>query len=251
MRYFLILCFFVSFFGSTQSNTNLIGYLDLSTLHSTEMNDIWGYTDEFDNEYALVGTQDGTSIVDITDGVNPTEVYWKEGLNSTWRDVKTYGDYAYVTTEALEGLLILDLTSLPNASGVTATYFTGPIGNEWLSAHNLYIDESGFLYIFGANRGNGGVMVYDLNSSPTNPIEVLDINDWYVHDGFVQNDTGYFGNIYEGFFSIWDVADKSNPTLISTISIATWAVQSVAVSAQDVPRTTQDPPWDPRSPRTS
>lgn len=216
MRYILILCVFVSFLGKAQTNTSLIGYLDLPTIHSTEMNDIWGYTDEDNNEYALVGTQDGTSVVDITDGANPIEVFWKDGLNSTWRDVKTYGDFAYVTTEAQEGLLILDLTSLPDASGITSTYFTGPTGNEWLTAHNLYIDESGFLYIFGANRGNGGVMVYDLNSSPTNPTEVLDINDWYVHDGFVQNDTGYFGNIYEGHFSMWDVADKANPILIST-----------------------------------
>ena len=216
MRHLLIICAFTTFFGAAQTNTNLIGYLDLPTIHSTEMNDIWGYTDELNNEYALVGTQDGTSIVDITDGANPVEVFWKDGLNSTWRDVKTYGDYAYVTTEAQEGLLILNLTSLPDASGITFTYFLGPTGNEWLTSHNLYIDESGFLYIFGANRGNGGAMVYDLNTSPTNPTEVLDINDWYVHDGFVQNDTGYFGNIYEGHFSMWDLTDKTNPSLIST-----------------------------------
>jgi choice-of-anchor B domain-containing protein len=216
MRIFLILVICISFNAKSQSNTTLLGHLDLSNTHSTEMNDIWGYTDEFDNEYALVGTQDGTSIVDVTDGANPVEIYWLPGMNSTWRDLKVYNDFAYVTTEALEGLLILDLTSLPTASGITASYFNGPVANEWQSAHNLYIDESGFLYIFGANRGIGGVIVYDLNSSPTNPTEVSDLDDWYVHDGFVQNDTGYFGNIYEGQLSVWNVADKNNPLLIST-----------------------------------
>jgi len=216
MRILLLLVICISFTAKSQSNTTLIGQLDLSTIHSTEMNDIWGYTDELNNEYALVGTQDGTSIVDVSDGSNPVEVYWLPGMNSTWRDLKTYNDFAYVTTEAQEGLLILDMTSLPDETGITHSYFNGPIGNEWQSAHNLYIDENGFLYIFGANRGNGGVLVYDLNSSPTNPVEVSDINDWYVHDGFVQNDTGYFGNIYEGQLSIWDVTDKANPVLIST-----------------------------------
>ena len=216
MRILFLISLFLSFTGYTQTNTSLIGQLDLSTLHSTEMNDIWGYTDEFNNEYALVGTQDGTSIVDVTNGINPLEVFWLAGMHSTWRDLKTYNDFAYVTTEAQEGLLILNLTALPNANGITYSYFNGPTGNEWQSAHNLYIDENGFLYIFGANRGNGGVMIYDLNTSPTNPTEVSDINDWYVHDGFVQNDTGYFGNIYEGQFSVWNVADKANTSLIST-----------------------------------
>lgn len=216
MKLFFIILFAVSSIGFGQSNTNLIGQLDLSTLHNTFMNDIWGYTDEEDNEYALVGTRDGTSIVDVTDGANPVEVFWLDGMNSTWRDLKTYNDFAYVTTEAQEGLLIIDMTALPDANGITYSYFNGPSSNEWQSAHNLYIDEYGYLYIFGANRGNGGVIVYDLNTSATNPIEVSDINDWYVHDGFVQNDTGYFGNISEGHLSVWNVADKSNPILIST-----------------------------------
>jgi len=240
MRYLVTLCAFASLYSQSQTNTSLLGYLDLSTIHSTEMNDIWGYTDEFDNEYALVGTQDGTSVVDITDGSNPTEVFWEDGLNSTWRDIKTYGDYAYVTTEALEGLLVIDLTSLPDASGISTTYFNGGIGNEWQSAHNLYIDESGFLYIFGANRGNGGVIVYDLNSSPTSPTEVLDINDWYVHDGFVQNDTGYFGNIYEGHFSMWNVADKSNPILISTALTPTTFTHNIWAASNGFAYTTDE-----------
>jgi choice-of-anchor B domain-containing protein len=212
----LLFVILIPVFGFQQTNTTLLGQIDIPTLHSTELNDVWGYTDETGKEYALVGAQDGTSVVDITNSSSPTEIFWEPGLNSTWRDLKTFGDYAYVTTEAQQGLLIINLTSLPNASGITASYFNGPTGNPWQSAHNLYIDENGFMYIFGANRGNGGVLIYDLNTSATNPTEVGDIDNWYVHDGFVQNDTGYFGNIYEGFFSSWDVTDKSTPEFIGS-----------------------------------
>jgi len=216
MRILLVILFYFSLIGNAQTNTTLLGQLDLSTIHITQMNDIWGYVDGAGNEYAIVGTRDGMSIVDVTDATNPTEVFWEAGMHSTWRDMKVYGDYAYITTEAQEGLLIMNLTALPNASSITTSIFNGPVGNEWFSAHNVYIDENGFMYIFGANRGNGGVLIYDLSTSPTNPNEVTDIDQWYVHDGYVANDTGYFGNIYEGVFSVWNVADKSNPQLIST-----------------------------------
>src|SRR5690554_7955083 len=48
----------------------------------------------------------------ISDPQNPTEVYWHVGLTSVWRDIKTHGDFAYVTTEADDGLLIIDLSPL-------------------------------------------------------------------------------------------------------------------------------------------
>src|SRR4029078_10756400 len=38
----------------------------------------------------------------------------------------------------------------------------------------------------------------------------------YVHDGYVENDTAYFGHIYDGYVSIVDVSDKSNPVLLAT-----------------------------------
>jgi len=240
MRILLLISICISVSAKSQSNSTLLGHLNLSSIHNTEMNDIWGYTDEFGSEYALVGTQDGTSVVDISDGSNLIEKFWLPGMHSTWRDLKTYNDFAYVTTEALEGLLILDLTSLPDETGITYSYFNGPVGNEWQSAHNLYIDESGFLYVFGANRGNGGVLVYDLNTSATNPSEVSDLNDWYVHDGFVQNDTGYFGNIYEGHLSVWDMADKSNLQLISTALTPTTFTHNIWANSNGFAFTTDE-----------
>jgi choice-of-anchor B domain-containing protein len=207
----------LSAFGSlSQLNMDSVGRINYITEHATMLNDVWGYVDENGNEYALVGAEKGTAVVDVSTPSNPTEVFWEQGMESIWRDLKTYGDYAYVTTEALNGLLIIDLTPLPASSALTTSYYYGPTGSEWQSAHNLYIDSSGYAYIFGANRGNGGVIILDVHTDPMNPIEVGVFDDWYVHDGYVLRDTMFLGHIYEGFMSMVDVSDKSNPVLLGT-----------------------------------
>lgn len=182
--------------------------------HSQGLNDIWGYTDEFGNEYALVGGTKGTSVVDISDPTNPVEIFYEPGMESVWRDLKTVGDYAYVTTEAANGLLIIDLSPLPGSTVLPTAYYTGPNGSEWQSAHNLYADDNGLVYIFGANRGNGGAIILDVTVDPMNPVEVGTFDNWYVHDGYASNDTLYLGHISDGFFSMVDVSDPANPQLL-------------------------------------
>lgn len=193
-----------------------IGHIDLNTLHDQGLNDIWGYTDELGNEYALVGGEKGTSVVSLVDPVNPQEIFYEPGMESIWRDLKTVGDYAYVTTEALNGLLIIDLSPLPASSSLPVSYYNGPGGSEWASAHNLYADDNGYVYIFGSNRGNGGVIILDVTVDPMNPVEVGVFDNWYVHDGYIENDTMYLGHINDGFFSMVDVTDKANPVLLGT-----------------------------------
>ena len=56
----------LSFLGNAQLNIDSIGHLDLNTPHDQGLNDIWGYVDENGNEYALVGGEKGTSVVDIS-----------------------------------------------------------------------------------------------------------------------------------------------------------------------------------------
>lgn len=185
----------------SQVNMTQVGYLDLQSMHSSDLNDIWGYTDEAGNEYAIVGLNDGTSVVDISDPANPVEISYFAGMNSVWRDIKVWGDFAYVTTEANQGLEIIDLTPLPASTSLTSTNYFGPVSDQWSSAHNIYIDN-GVAYIFGANRGNGGVIMLDVNTTPGTPIEIGTFDEWYCHDGYVRNDTGYFSHINDGFFSI-------------------------------------------------
>ncbi|MEJ6777541.1 MAG: choice-of-anchor B family protein [Crocinitomicaceae bacterium] len=207
----------ISSFGSwSQLNMDSIGHIDYMSEHLTMLNDVWGYVDENGNEYGLIGAEKGTSVVDLSTPSIPTEVFWEPGVESVWRDLKTWDDYAYVTTEALSGLLVIDLSPLPSSLNLTTTYYNGPENNEWQSAHNLYIDSSGYAYVFGANRGNGGVIILDVHTDPMNPIEIGVFDNWYVHDGYVLRDTMYLGHINEGFISIVDVSDKSNPVLLGT-----------------------------------
>lgn len=206
-------CFSVSVFA--QLNMTQLGYLDIPTNHTTALNGIWGYTDELGNEYALVGTEDGVSIVNITVPSSPSEIVFIPGLNSIWREIKTNGDYAYVTTEAEEGLLIIDLSPLPGSTVLPTNYYTGPVGSEWNTAHSLFATD-GYVYINGSGRGNGGLIILDVTTDPMNPIEVGAFDTWYVHDCFVRDDTAYCANIYDGFFSILDVTDKANPVLLGS-----------------------------------
>ncbi|NOQ72676.1 MAG: choice-of-anchor B family protein [Crocinitomix sp.] len=216
MRFFAtILLLFVTISGFSQLNMTELGALDIPTIHETGLNDIWGYTDEDGNEYALVGAEDGVSVVDVTNPAAPVEVSWIPGLNSIWRDLKTRGDYAYVTTEALQGLMVIDLSGLPGDTDLPTNIYNGPDDALWESAHNLY-QTDGYVYIFGAGRGNGGVIILDVDTDPMNPVEVGVFDPWYVHDGYVQNDTGYFAHIYEGLFSVVDLTDKTSPVLLGT-----------------------------------
>lgn len=199
-----------------QLNVDSLSHINYQQLHAANLNDVWGYVDELGNEYALVGTSKGTSIVNVTVPTNPFEVFWLPGSTSIWRDPSSHGDYAYVTTEANDGLLIIDLSPLPQATNLTTTLYTGPANNPWQSAHTCFVDENGYAYVFGANRGNGGVIILDVFTNPMAPIEVGVFDNWYCHDGYVRNDTMYLANIYAGFFSLVDVSDKSNPVLLGT-----------------------------------
>ena len=135
-------------------------------------------------------------------------------MYSIWRDIKTHGNYAYVTTEAANGLLIIDMSTLPSDTNLTTYYYNGPALASWQKAHNLFIDDRGYAYIFGANRGNKGCIILDLNQDPTQPVEVADINNWYVHDGMVKGDTLYLAHISDGFFTVWDVSNPSTPVML-------------------------------------
>jgi choice-of-anchor B domain-containing protein len=207
--------FHVNSFSFAQ-NIDSLSHIDYQSLHGANLNDVWGYVDELGNEYAIVGTSKGTSIINVTIPTNPVEVFWLPGSESIWRDPCVYGDYAYVTTEAEDGLLIIDLSPLPQSTNLTTTLYTGPSANTWQSAHTCFIDENGFAYIFGANRGNGGAIILDVQTNPMNPIEVGVFDNWYVHDGFARNDTLYAAHIYDGFFSLVDVSNKANPILLGT-----------------------------------
>jgi len=197
-------------------NIDSLSHINYQQLHGANLNDVWAYVDELGNEYAIVGTSKGTSIVDVTNPSNPIEIFWLPGPESIWRDPCVYGDYAYITTEAQQGMTIIDLSPLPQSTNLTSTIYTGTSNNPWQSAHTCFVSENGYAYIFGSNRGNRGAIILDVHTNPMSPIEVGVFDEWYVHDGYERNDTLYLAHIYEGFVSLVDVSDKSNPILLGT-----------------------------------
>ncbi len=181
-------------------------------------------------EYALVGNQTGTAIVDVTNPASPILIKQVTALNSLWREIKVYLNYAYVTTEAAgQGLQIIDLTklSLP-APDVDVKSFVGPEGNlvSISKIHSLHIDtDKGFLYAFGGtstvningtNTPVNGAVVLDIKTDPWNPRYAGNYNAAYIHDGFAINDTLYAAHIYGGYFSIIDFRNKTAPIVVNT-----------------------------------
>ena len=189
-------------------NTYLLKNLDQYSSYSA----LWGYTAPNGREYAILGTQVGTSFIDITDSANIREVDSVKGLNSGWREMKTYSHYAYIVSEATNsGLQIVDLQYLPDSVRLVKTWsYAG-----YTKTHS--ISQSGhYLYLNGGNSAtNGGVTVVDV-SDPENPVKMGQWTTLYVHDCRIHNDTIWASNIYTGQTSIINATNKSSLEFVRT-----------------------------------
>lgn len=219
---------------------DLLARIPLDDFGSQSANDIWGWTDPISSkEIAIVGLNDGTAFVDITDTENL--VYLGKlstaTTSSAWRDIKVYNDHAFVVAEAGgHGMQVFDLTQLrdvvnPPVSFIADANFAG-FGN----AHNIVINEdSGYAYAVGTARNDayfGGAHFVNIQD-PLNPTADggLGING-YTHDANVITyngpDTEHLGKeIYVGAnennVAVVDVTDKTNPTNLSVINYSNTA----------------------------
>ncbi|MCB0519507.1 MAG: choice-of-anchor B family protein [Lewinellaceae bacterium] len=210
----LLLFPFLSFAAAAQLNMTFAG----SYQYDQELSDIWGYAAPDGTEYALVGVYDGVSIVNLADPSNPVESDFIPGASSTWRDIKTWGHYAYVTNETADGLLVIDLSGLPGQ----VSYFNWTPNISGLGAlarcHNLWIDEFGYIYLSGSNLNNGGLLFIDVATDPWNPVYVGKGPAEYSHDTYVRDNIAYSAEINIGEFGVYNVADKGNPVKLASQS---------------------------------
>ncbi len=151
---------------------------------ATSGNDCWGYTAPSGNEYAMMGLSNGTGFVDITDPGNAQIITVLAGPVSSWRDIKTYQDHAYIVTEGTGAAIqVVDLSQIDLGIVTHVGTVTEDIPDGLLAttkSHNVAIDEdSGFLYRCGG--GNNGLRIYSL-ADPANPTYVGAWSDRYVHD---------------------------------------------------------------------
>lgn len=193
---------------NAQLNVEFVGQLT----YDANMSNVWGWTDPDGDEYVIAGTYDGTSLVDITDPTTPVELQFIDGDNSTWRQIATWDDYAYVVNETGGGLLCIDLSSLPG----TCDYNFSDGGIGLVTSHQVWADENGVVYVFGSNLYGGATIMLDATTDPLDPTFLGTTDTWYVHHGYARGDTLWESNIYEGFFSVWDISDKESPELLAT-----------------------------------
>ena len=205
-------------------------------------NDNWGWTDpDTGREYALVGRNDGTSFIDITDPTNPVLVGdlpkpWGTPPSQLWRDIKTYRNHAYIVADGAgdHGMQVFDLTRLRDVSPAEMPALFEPDTHYRgiASSHNIVInEETGFAYAVG-NRGGGescggGLHMMDI-SDPKNPVFVgCSVDERGTHDSqcvvYQGPDGRYQGrelclNSNGAYFEITDVTDKDNPIAISRAS---------------------------------
>ena len=175
-------------------------------------------------EYALVGAHTGLSIVDVTNPAAPVQITLIPGPSSLWREVKTYGNYAYVTTEfGTSGLQIVNLTNLPTTP-LPVTTWTPTIGGTQLKTiHALHVDEpNGRVYLYGSNVGNQRAIIADIKTNPIAPVYLGSYDNRYIHDGYVRGDTLYACHINQGDCEIVNV---TNPA--AGVSLADWTTPGV------------------------
>ncbi len=231
-------CFFSwSALAQQSLNTNLVAtFTDPTPAANNRYNDVWGYVDAQGREYAIFGTRVSSLFVDITNPANPTLVTEiTNGSSTTWRDYKTYKNYAYSICDSCnEGMYVYDLSNLPSSVSVVRT-----IKTEFVRSHNIYIDEAeGRLYVVGVPNskpnpsGSGSLpysvdlVVYDIAADPANPRLIAEIDFdkiidpsstsdfFYIHDLYVQHNIIYASHGYTGYF-IWDANNLNNISLIA------------------------------------
>lgn len=205
---------------------DLMGHVSLEEMDAEAGNDCWGWTDEMTGrEYAIMGVNNGTVFVDITEPTNP--IYLGKlptaTVDSSWRDMKVYKNHVYIVSEATNhGLQVFDLKKLRGLESAK-TLVSDFLYNQYGQAHNIAInEETGHAYTAGAR--SRGIHVLDL-SNPVSPELVLEAPDFgYSHDvqTVIYNgpDNDYKGKeVYIGSNEdrviLVDITNKNEPKLIS------------------------------------
>ena len=209
---------------------DLQSHIFLAEMGASEGNDSWGWTDpDGGTEYALVGLDNGTAFIDISDPVNP--IYLGKlpthTTPSIWRDIKVYQNHAFVVSEAGgHGMQVFDLTRLRNVSNPPEIFTEDAHYAGFGSSHNIAInEETGYAYSLGDNTFGGGLHFINIQD-PLNPIAAGGYAEGgYTHDTQVITydgpDSDYTGKEIAfasnaDHVEIVDVTNKSNPIQIAS-----------------------------------
>ncbi len=200
--------------------------------YNVGVNDVCGWVAPDGREYALVGLNTGVSIVNV-DSTPIKEVAFVPGVDNLWRDINTFGHYAYVTSEAHIGLLIIDLQYLPDSVHYQSWFGLCPTPNgpqAFEKAHSLAIDENGIAFLNGSNLNNGGCVLIDVKTDPENPSFLAYAPNIYSHDCIARDSILYSAEIYQGNASIYDFHDLQNIQLLGRVKTPHEFTHNIALS---------------------
>ncbi len=231
---FFIFCFsaigFAQYSPGVNNNVTLLSHWDSYDVYSN----IWGFVGSDGKEYAIIGHNQGTSFVDISDPSQPVERDMLPGpsANGTiWREIKTYDNYAYIVSEhtqpnSMSGVQIVDLSFLPDSVHLVTNYRWPGVTASNAKVHSVTVDvEHALLIIQGgtstqgiAGGDPGGIRILSL-ATPSAPVSRATLPVRYAHDTYVRNNLLFASNIYEGgHIDIWNIADFDNINLIHSIT---------------------------------
>ncbi len=208
--------------------------IPFTDMGATNASDSWGWVDPLDNkEYAIIGLDNGTGFIDISDPVSPVYLGKLPSATGTAlaRDIKTYNTYAFVVSDnnGAHGMQVFDLTRLRSVVDPPVTFTMDAHYTDFENAHNLAINEdTGFAYALRTNTYGGGIHFIDIQD-PLNPVSAGGFSGVYTHDAQIVNyhgpDSDYSGreillsfNGYDQDVWIVDVTDKTNPQAITNFT---------------------------------
>ena len=215
------------------SGISLAGRVSLADMEGKAGNDIWGWTDEeTGGEYALMGMSNGVAFVDVTDPESPTFLgrLPTETRESLWRDIKVYGDHAYVVADdaGAHGMQVFDLTRLRGLRESSGDFSADAVYGDFGHAHNLAINEAtGYAYAVSTDTCTGGLHMVNIRT-PINPMFAgCHHPENRTHDThcvvYRGPDAEHRGreicvSSNEDHVEVVDVTDKSAPLTLSTLT---------------------------------
>ncbi|MEO8066880.1 MAG: choice-of-anchor B family protein [Flavobacteriales bacterium] len=225
--------------GYPCDKVDLMAHLSLAQLGATggspNAADLWGWTDPLtQREYAIIGINNGTAFVDITDPALPVRVGNLPSHLATsnlWRDVDVAGNWCYISSELSgHGMQVFDLTRLRNVVNPPVAFTEDGWSGVISRSHTLYADKlHPYVYAVGTNIAGGGLVVMDV-SNPIAPVLAGTFDtEGYIHENVVYTyagpDADHTGkqlsfNFHTGTdrITVVDVTDKTDMNTLVTIN---------------------------------
>jgi choice-of-anchor B domain-containing protein len=221
---------YLNLFGQEIKNIELLdNWFEDSILTSSSLarfNGCWGFVHN-KNEYAIIGSTEGTHFFQLTQNDKLKFCGFLEGKFSSGlvvhREFKTYKNYAYsICDEGNSSLQIIDLNYLPDSVVKVAD-----IQNELFGkVHNLFIDTSNALLyacsvtpiVNGIQQGLVPLRVFNIEN-PLLPILLWegpnDIPE--VHDCFVRDNIAFLNCGQDGI-RVYNFSNPVSPIYINNLT---------------------------------